>query len=82
MSGRVPSPCIDVCQLERASGWCLGCGRTGDEIAAWPRLDDAARDRMTARLPARLAALGLPADPAARREEGERRARKQRMGEA
>jgi len=32
-------------------------------------------------MPARLEALGLPADPDARRQEGERRAREQRMGQ-
>ena len=81
MSGRIKSPCNDVCQLDGKSGWCLGCGRTGAEIAAWPRITEEERDRVMALLPARLEALGLPADPEARREEGERRARKQRMGE-
>ena len=31
----LPSPCISVCQLDKASGLCLGCFRTGSEIAAW-----------------------------------------------
>ena len=79
MSGRIKSPCNDVCQLDWKSGWCLGCGRNGAEIAAWPRITDEERDRVMALLPARLEALGLPTDPAARREEGERRARKQRL---
>jgi predicted Fe-S protein YdhL (DUF1289 family) len=81
MSGRIRSPCNDVCQLDWKSGWCLGCGRSGAEIAAWPRITDDERDRVMALLPARLEALGLPPDPAARRVESERRARKQRMGE-
>lgn len=82
MSERIKSPCNDVCQLDRASGWCLGCGRTGAEIAAWPRMSDDERDRLMALMPPRLEALGLPADLDARREEGERRARAQRMGSA
>lgn len=77
--GRIVSPCILVCQLDRASGWCLGCGRTGDEIAAWPRLDEATRERLMAHLPPRLAALRLPADPQSRKAEGERRAMRQRL---
>jgi uncharacterized protein len=81
VSERIKSPCNDVCQLDWKSGWCLGCGRTGAEIAAWPRLTDEERDRLMALMPARLEALGLPPDPDARREEGERRAQKQRMGE-
>jgi hypothetical protein len=81
VSDRVASPCNDVCQLDWKSGWCLGCGRTGAEIAAWPRLTEEERERLMAQMPARLDALGLPADPEARREEGERRARAQRLGE-
>jgi predicted Fe-S protein YdhL (DUF1289 family) len=39
----VPSPCISVCRIDAASGLCVGCLRTLDEIAAWSSLDDAAR---------------------------------------
>jgi uncharacterized protein len=39
----VPSPCISVCRMDEASGWCEGCLRTLDEIAAWAALDDAAK---------------------------------------
>ena len=81
MSGRIKSPCNDVCQLDRATGWCFGCGRTGAEIASWPRITDEERDAVMALLPARLTAMGLPDDPADRQTEGERRARAQRMGE-
>jgi predicted Fe-S protein YdhL (DUF1289 family) len=31
----VPSPCIAVCQIDDASGQCLGCHRTIDEIRDW-----------------------------------------------
>lgn len=41
--GPVPSPCVNVCQLDPRTGWCLGCHRTIDEIAAWSRLDDAGK---------------------------------------
>ncbi|MBX3634292.1 MAG: DUF1289 domain-containing protein [Rubrivivax sp.] len=36
----VPSPCISVCRMDQASGWCEGCLRTLDEIAAWSLLDE------------------------------------------
>lgn len=36
----VASPCISVCRIDEASGWCEGCLRTIDEIAAWSLLDD------------------------------------------
>ena len=31
----VPSPCINVCRMDEASGFCEGCNRTLDEIACW-----------------------------------------------
>ena len=33
-----PSPCRSVCQIDEATGWCLGCRRTLSEIADWPML--------------------------------------------
>ncbi len=50
--GAVPivSPCINVCRMDAASGWCEGCLRTIDEIAAWGGLEDEARRRVMAQL--------------------------------
>jgi uncharacterized protein len=31
----VPSPCINVCEMDQKSGLCRGCLRTIDEIVAW-----------------------------------------------
>mgnify|MGYP003836000633 CR=1 FL=1 len=39
----VESPCISVCQLDDATGLCLGCWRTRDEIAVWGRADTETR---------------------------------------
>ncbi|WP_114809420.1 DUF1289 domain-containing protein [Paraburkholderia kururiensis] len=39
----VPSPCINVCKMSAATGWCEGCLRTIDEIAGWSSFDDAAK---------------------------------------
>ena len=36
----VPSPCINICQMDTASGLCRGCFRTLDEIAAWAGASD------------------------------------------
>jgi predicted Fe-S protein YdhL (DUF1289 family) len=52
-----PSPCISVCKMHPSLGWCEGCGRSIDEIAAWGSLDDAARWRVWKLLPARKQAL-------------------------
>jgi len=55
----VPSPCISVCRMHAASGWCEGCLRTLVEIAAWSTLDDVGKRRVWKLLPARRAALAL-----------------------
>jgi len=41
MTTAVASPCINVCTMDEATGWCAGCLRTLDEIAVWGLLDDA-----------------------------------------
>jgi predicted Fe-S protein YdhL (DUF1289 family) len=42
-SPQAPSPCISVCRMDAATGWCEGCFRTLDEIAAWGMASDAER---------------------------------------
>ena len=42
-SKQIPSPCVSVCRIDPASGWCVGCLRTLDEIAAWGSLADGAK---------------------------------------
>jgi uncharacterized protein len=39
----MPSPCISVCRVDADSGWCEGCLRTLDEIAAWGGLGNDAK---------------------------------------
>ncbi len=39
----IASPCINVCQMDSASGLCRGCFRTLDEIAGWANADDPTR---------------------------------------
>ncbi|MEW6099315.1 MAG: DUF1289 domain-containing protein [Pseudomonadota bacterium] len=36
----VRSPCVGVCRMDPATGWCEGCLRTIDEIASWSSLSD------------------------------------------
>ena len=31
----IPSPCVNVCQMNPYTGYCRGCMRTIDEIAGW-----------------------------------------------
>ena len=35
MMDQLPSPCISICQIDPASGLCVGCYRTRLEIASW-----------------------------------------------
>jgi predicted Fe-S protein YdhL (DUF1289 family) len=53
------SPCTAVCQLDPGTGFCLGCLRTTEEIAAWPGLDNEGRRVILERLRARRSELGL-----------------------
>jgi predicted Fe-S protein YdhL (DUF1289 family) len=39
------SPCIGICRLDER-GLCVGCLRTGDEIARWSGLNDHERLRI------------------------------------
>jgi predicted Fe-S protein YdhL (DUF1289 family) len=52
-----PSPCIRICQLDAETGWCSGCGRTGQEIGDWLFLSTSQRLTLMAELPKRLALL-------------------------
>lgn len=44
----LPSPCINLCQMNPKSGLCQGCFRSIDEIAGWAQSDDATRGRILA----------------------------------
>ncbi|MBI1211080.1 MAG: DUF1289 domain-containing protein [Alphaproteobacteria bacterium] len=48
MSGARPfnSPCVDVCSIDDDTGWCIGCGRTMNEIATWATMGDEARKKV------------------------------------
>lgn len=62
------SPCIRVCVLDPVTGYCIGCGRTGAEIADWLGMSDAERIALKAALPARLASMTSRAARGERRE--------------
>jgi hypothetical protein len=64
----IESPCIKVCTMDGASGLCIGCGRTLDEIARWSSLGDAERRGIMRGLPERLARASLGQTPACHKE--------------
>lgn len=55
------TPCINVCELDRDSGHCVGCGRSGEEISRWMAMSDAERRQVMAKLDHRLERLAAKA---------------------
>ena len=50
------SPCVGICRLDPATGWCVGCARTGEELERWMAMDGPARAAIWDELPRRRAA--------------------------
>ncbi len=46
----VPSPCVNVCQMNPDTGLCRGCLRTIDEIAGWLEMSYAQKREVLAQL--------------------------------
>ncbi|MEM7238690.1 MAG: DUF1289 domain-containing protein [Pseudomonadota bacterium] len=53
----VDSPCVKVCVLHHEARICIGCYRSGEEIARWSRLDPDERRRIMSELPGRALQL-------------------------
>ncbi len=77
MSEAIESPCILVCVVDQATGYCFGCGRTREEIGGWLTMSPGERRAVMAELPARLQTVVRPprretrrARMARQREEG------------
>ena len=49
----IASPCVSVCRMDERTGWCEGCLRTIDEIAAWSVMDSAGKRAVWKLLPQR-----------------------------
>lgn len=47
------SPCVDVCRMDAASGYCEGCRRSLEEIAFWSEYTPEEKRAVLALLPAR-----------------------------
>lgn len=55
----IASPCTGVCKLDDATGWCLGCGRSGEEMMDWRLQPEPARQAIWDQIPGRLHQLGV-----------------------
>ena len=50
----VPSPCVDICDVDESCKYCIGCGRSLDEISAWLSINNEQRQAIVEQLPERL----------------------------
>jgi predicted Fe-S protein YdhL (DUF1289 family) len=55
----VPSPCVNLCRLDTATGACAGCGRSLEEISQWSRMAEEDKRQVWAQLPTRQHALAV-----------------------
>ena len=55
----IETPCVKVCTLDARRGFCLGCGRTIDEIARWVGMSAEERSHIINELPERRMAQGI-----------------------
>ena len=46
----IESPCIQLCVIHPQARICMGCFRTGDEIAAWSRMSPEMRQEIMSTL--------------------------------
>ncbi|QKV17635.1 DUF1289 domain-containing protein [Oricola thermophila] len=72
----IESPCILVCSIDQKTGYCFGCGRTRDEIAAWMSYPPEKRREIMTELPERLESV----ERRPRRETRRRRMARERAG--
>lgn len=53
----IESPCVKICVLHPEARICIGCYRTGDEIAGWSRMTREDRRALMETLPERKTLL-------------------------
>lgn len=51
----IVSPCVGVCTMNDANGFCQGCYRTVEEIREWWNMTDVAREQTMSVLDQRMA---------------------------
>lgn len=53
----IASPCVGVCSMDEATGFCQGCFRTLEEIRQWWEMDNATKTEVIKTAAAREAAV-------------------------
>lgn len=51
------SPCVDICQIDGRTRWCVGCGRTVDEIKKWAKMTPYRQTAVFSELKRRIAQI-------------------------
>lgn len=59
----IASPCVNICTMDQATGWCRGCGRTIREISNWSAKPPEERRAIRAALPERMERLRSASAP-------------------
>ncbi len=55
----IETPCIKICVVEPETGFCIGCGRTREEIGDWLSMSPGDRHELVLALPERISTLTL-----------------------
>ena len=55
----IETPCVKICVVDPETQFCIGCGRTRDEIAGWIGMGPGSRHAIMLALPERVATLTL-----------------------
>jgi predicted Fe-S protein YdhL (DUF1289 family) len=53
----IETPCVKICVVDPETGFCIGCGRTRNEIGAWLGMTPETRRAVMTELPERVATL-------------------------
>ncbi len=51
------SPCVLICSIDDKTGYCFGCGRTGEEIGDWMNYSEKLRLSIMSSLEQRMATI-------------------------
>ena len=49
----IETPCVNICRMDDANHYCIGCFRTLEEIKGWSQMTDAERAAVIAQLESR-----------------------------